>query len=130
MNYYIQELQRIKETCFSNEVQLEVALSAKRYIDTNFAEEINLALLSRREHVSKYYLIRIFKRYHGITPRQYLINKRIEQAKLLLRSGKPVSEVCYTVGFASINSFSTLFKAKTTMPPSTYRKATFDKSMP
>ena len=129
MNYYTRELQRIKESCFSNEAQLTVALNAKRYIDENFAEEVNLTFLSRTQLTSKYHLIRIFKRYFGITPRQYLINKRIGQAKKLLRSGMSVSRVCYEVGFTSINSFSTLFKVKTGVPPSVYKRATFDKSV-
>lgn len=125
MNYYIRELQRIKKSCFSNEAQLTVALNAKRYIDANFAEDIKLAFLARKQLTSKYHLIRIFKKYFGITPRQYLINKRIEQAKRLLSAGKSVSEACYEVGFASINSFSTLFKTKTGMPPSAYKKSNF-----
>jgi len=73
-------------------------------------------------------LLRIFKKYYGTTPRQYLINKRIEKAKCFLQSGKSVSDTCYIIGFESINSFSNLFKAKTGMSPSIYRKATFDKS--
>jgi len=128
MNYYIQELKKIKEACFSNELQLEVAINIKRYIDKNFDQKINLDLLARLHFTSKYHLIRIFKKYYGITPRQYLINKRIEKAKKILKSGKSVSETCYAVGLESINSFSNLFKSKTGMSPSNYRKAIFDKS--
>ena len=128
MNYYIQELKRIKEVCFSNKIQLDIAIKTKRYIDTNFEKEINLDLLAHLCFASKYHLIRVFKKYYGITPRQYLINKRIEKAKKYLESGKSVSDTCYTIGFESINSFSNLFRAKTGMPPSIYRRATFDKS--
>ena len=129
MNYYIQELQRIKEICFSNKLQVDMAIDTKRYIDTNFDKAIHLNLLARLQLTSKYHLIRVFKRYLGIAPRQYLINKRIEVAKVNLLSGQSVSDTCYAVGFESINSFSNLFKAKTGMPPSIYRKATFDKSI-
>ena len=128
MNYYIQELERIKGICFSNEIQLEVAINTKRYLDTNFEQEINLDLLAHLQYTSKYHLIRVFKRYYGVTPRQYLINKRIEKAKIFLKSGKSVSDTCYAIGFESINSFSNLFKTKTGMSPSIYRRATFDKS--
>ena len=128
MNYYIKELERIKEICFSNKIQLDIAINTKRYIDRNFDKEINLNLLAHLHFASKYHLIRVFKKYYGITPRQYLINKRIEKAKIFLASGKSVSDTCYTIGFESINSFSNLFKAKTGMPPSVYRRATFDKS--
>ncbi|MEL6866814.1 MAG: AraC family transcriptional regulator [Bacteroidota bacterium] len=128
MNHYIQELERIKKICFSNKIQLDMAIDTKRYIDANFDEKINLDLLSHLRFTSKYHLIRIFKKYYGLTPRQYLIAKRIEQAKKILKKGHSVSDACYMVGFESINSFSNLFKAKTGMAPSAYRKATFDKS--
>ena len=128
MNYYAQELKRIKGICFSNQVQIDIAVNTKRYIDTNYDKEINLDLLAHLQFSSKYHLIRVFKKYYGITPRQYLINKRIEKAKNLLKSGKSVSDTCHTIGFDSIHSFSNLFKAKTGVPPSLYRRATFDKS--
>lgn len=127
-NYYIQEAERIKSICFSNTIQIDIAVNTKRYIDANFDQKISLDVLSHIQFTSKYHLIRIFKKYHGITPRQYLINKRIEQAKKRLKSGVSVSDACYTVGFESVNSFSNLFKTKTGMSPSIYRKATFDKS--
>lgn len=126
--HYIQELERIKAICFSNELQLAIAINTKRYIDTHFDQEINLELLARLRFSSKFHLIRVFKKYYGTTPKQYLINKRIAVAKTQLKSGKTVAEACYSVGFDSISSFSTLFRAKTGMPPSVYRKATFDKS--
>lgn len=128
MNDYIQKLQRLKETWFSNQVQIDVAVSAKKYLDTHFQESIDLDLLARISGTSKYHLLRLFKHYFGITPRQYLINKRIEQAKRLLQTGTPVSDTCYAVGFSSVHSFSRLFKAKTGMPPSKYKRAIFDKA--
>lgn len=128
MTYYIQELERIKGICFSNKVQIDIAVNTRRCIDTNFDKEINLDFLAHLQFTSKYHLIRVFKKYHGITPRQYLINKRIEIAKKKLKSGKSVSDTCYSIGFGSVNSFSNLFKAKTGIPPSLYKRATFDKS--
>ena len=127
MNHYIQELERIKAICFSNKLQIDLAINTKRYIDTHFDNEIKLERLAQLLYTSKFHLIRVFKKYHGITPRQYLIQKRISQAKKMLRSGASVSDTCYAIGFESVHSFSTLFKTKTGMPPSEYRKATFDK---
>jgi len=127
MTYYVQELKRIKKICFSNKIQINIAVNTKRYIDTNFSKEINLDLLARLQFISKYHLIRVFKKYYGITPNQYLINKRIEKAKNILKSGKSVSETCHKIGFESIGSFSNLFKHKTGISPSIYRRAIFDK---
>lgn len=127
MTYYIQELNRIKKSCFSNKIQLEIAINTKRYIDTNFATDINLDLLAHLRFTSKYHLIRVFKKYYGITPRQYLINKRIKEAKKRLEAGRTVSDTCYDIGFESINTFSNLFKTKTGKSPSAYKRATFNK---
>ena len=107
MTYYTQKLADLKEICFSNKFQLDLAIHTKRYIDTHFDQDINLDLLAHIQLTSKYHLIRVFKKYYGTTPRQYLINKRIEQAKKMLRSGRAVSDTCYSVGFESPNSFST-----------------------
>lgn len=128
MNRYIQELERIKEICFSNQIQIDLAVNTKKYIDANFNKALNLDVIAHLQFTSKYHLIRVFKKYHGITPRQYLINKRIERAKEILKSGKSVSEACYEIGFESVTSFSHLFKTKTGKSPSVYRRATFDKS--
>ena len=128
MNNYIDEVNRIKSICFSNKIQIDLAINTKNYINANFNQSINLNLLAHLQFTSKYHLIRVFKKYYGITPRQYLINKRIEKAKNNLKSGHSVSDTCYTVGFESISSFSNLFKVKTGISPSDFRRATFDKS--
>lgn len=127
MTYYVQELNRIKKICFSNKIQLEIAIETKRYIDTHYSKEIKLDLLAHLRFTSKYHLIRVFKKYYGVTPRQYLINKRIEEAKKSLEAGRTVSDTCYDIGFESLNTFSNLFKAKTGKSPSTYKRATFNK---
>ncbi|MEM6724451.1 MAG: AraC family transcriptional regulator [Bacteroidota bacterium] len=127
MNHFLEEVERIKGIVFANQPQVDLAVNTKRYIDTHFDTPINLEVLAQAQLTSKYHLARIFKKYHGITPRQYLINKRIQKAKAELAAGKSVSDTCYSVGFESIHSFSNLFKSKTGMPPSAYRKATFDK---
>ena len=57
-----------------------------------------------------------------MTPRQYLIDKRIEKSKELLKTGLSVTEVCFQVGFESLGSFSTLFKGKTKKSLSQFRK--------
>lgn len=130
MTYYARELQRIKSQCFSNEQQLSIAVGTKRYLDRHFDEAISLEQLAQAQATSKYNLLRIFKKYLGVTPRQYLIDKRIEQAKRLLQQGRSVSDACYLVGYGSIQSFSALFKGRTGLSPTAYQRATFDKPKP
>lgn len=67
-------------------------------------------------------MLRLFKKYYGITPRQYLIDKRIEKSKTLLKDGRSVSESCFDVGLESIGSFSSIFKSRTGKSPSVYQK--------
>jgi len=128
MNYFLQEVERIKGIVYANQVQLDLAVNTKQYIDANYGLELNLDLLAHVQLTSKYHLVRVFKKHYGVTPRQYLIHKRIGQAKILLQAGKSVSDTCSEVGFESIYSFSNLFKSKTGHSPSAFKRATFDKS--
>ena len=89
---------------------------------------MNLDYLSRVRFVSKYHMLRLFKRHYGITPRQYLIDKRIAKSKEQLKKGMSVTESCFAVGFESIGSFSTLFKAKTGKSPRKYQKEQLSRS--
>ncbi|MEO0779349.1 MAG: AraC family transcriptional regulator [Bacteroidota bacterium] len=127
MTDYVKELHRINKICFSNRAQIERSVDVKRYLDRNFEKDINLDRLAHLNGTSKYHMIRIFKKYHGVTPRQYLIERRMIAAKKLLAQGKSVSETCYSIGFASVHSFSNLFKSKTGKSPSAYKRAIFDK---
>jgi len=85
-------------------------VQAKLYIDNNYAEKIDLNNISGEACFSKFHFIRLFKTIYGKTPHQYLISYRIEKAIQLLRAERPVTEVCFMVGFESVSSFSGLFK--------------------
>jgi AraC-like DNA-binding protein len=85
-------------------------VQAKLFIDNNYADNIDLDNISDEAYFSKFHFIRLFKNIYGKTPHQYLTFVRIEKAMLLFRAGKPVTEVCYSVGFESLTSFSGLFK--------------------
>jgi len=129
MTYYQKEITRIKSKCYSNKGQIETVIGIRHYINNNFDKELNLDMLSRIRFTSKFHLLRMFKRYYGQTPKQYLIDKRIEQAKELLTQGKNITETCFNIGFDSPSSFSTLFKTRVGLTPSGFQKrATFTKS--
>lgn len=128
MTFYQSEIQRIKTTCFSNKKQLETAIGVKNYIEANYERDLNLDVLSHLKFVSKYHLLRLFKKYYGMTPRQYLIDVRIEKSKEQLQQQLSVTETCFAVGFESLGSFSSLFKAKTGKSPSEYQKEQLSRS--
>ena len=95
-------------------------VQAKLFIDTNFADRIDLNAIADEAYFSKFHFIKQFKAIYKRTPHQYLIYVRIEKARELLQAGTPVSEVCFSVGFESLPSFSGLFKRLTGMSPSSY----------
>jgi AraC-like DNA-binding protein len=69
------------------------------------------------------HLSREFRRAYGESPYSYLMTRRIERAMALLRRGElSVTEVCFTVGFSSLGTFSTRFTELVGVPPSTYRE--------
>ncbi|MBD0332249.1 MAG: helix-turn-helix transcriptional regulator [Chitinophagaceae bacterium] len=122
MTFYENELVRIKSICYSNQGQIDTVIGTRNYIDNNFENDLNLDLLSYIRFTSKYHLLRLFKRYYGLTPRQYLIDKRITKSKEFLIQGMTITETCFAVGFKSPGSFSTLFKDKIGLTPTEFQK--------
>lgn len=96
-------------------------VTAKLYIDDNFAEPIDLKDISEKAFLSRFHFHRLFTRIYRKTPHQYLTKKRIEKAKDLLAENMPVTDVCNEVGFESIGSFSVLFKKEIGFAPQYYR---------
>ncbi|BAO77253.1 helix-turn-helix domain-containing protein [Winogradskyella sp. PG-2] len=128
MTLYEKKLKKINAIVYSKQEQLETVISIKNYIDNNYENDLNLNYLSRIRFVSKYHMLRLFKKYYGLTPRQYLIDKRISKSKEQLKNGMSVTETFYAVGFESIGSFSTLFKTKTGKSPSEFQKKQLSRS--
>ena len=122
MTYYLREITRIKNNCYSNQGQLDTVIGTRHYINNNFDNELNLDLLSHIRFTSKFHLLRLFKRYYGQTPMQYLIDRRLDKSKELLLKGQSVTETCFDIGFESPSSFSTLFKSKFGLTPTEFQK--------
>lgn len=128
MTFYEKELNRIRSVVYSNEGQIDSVINVRNYIENNYDVDLNLDVLSRIQFVSKYHLLRLFKKYYGLTPRQYLINKRIAKSKEHLKNGMSVTETCFAVGFESLGSFSTLFKSRTGKSPKEFQKEQLSRS--
>ena len=97
-------------------------VQAKLFIDSNYAEKIDIDNISDEAYFSKYHFIRLFKEVYGTTPHQYLKNVRINKAQQKLKEGHSVTDTCFSVGFDSLSSFSGLFKKMTGQSPSNYAK--------
>ncbi len=95
---------------------------ARDHVDRHFADDLDLDRLARVAGVSKYHFVRSFEAAYGETPIRYLTRRRVERAQDLLRSANlTVTEVCMAVGYASLGSFSTRFRALTGESPVAYR---------
>ena len=100
-------------------------LRAIQYIEDNLSNKINLDLLAREAHLSKYHFSRIFYRHMKMTPVQFVMRMRIEAAKELLKvnNGRNISHVGEQVGFNNFSSFVRQFKSITGKTPSNYKKS-------
>ena len=94
------------------------------YIRQNYAEQIVLDDLISVVHLSKYYFLKLFKQNTGMTPYEYLINYRINKAKVMLRTtGLSVMAIGLEVGFTDESNFIKQFKKVVRMTPLNYRKS-------
>ena len=99
-------------------------LRARDLADTRYGEPLDLATLAREANVSPRHFSRSFRRVFGETPYQYLLSRRLERARHLLRTtDMTVAEVCLEVGFTSVGSFTTTFKRQVGVSPTTFREA-------
>src|SRR4051794_1866584 len=98
-------------------------LRARDLIDARYGEPLDVAAIARSAHASPAHFSRSFKKLFGETPHQYLLTRRIERAKHLLRSTDlSVTEVSLQVGFASLGSFSATFKRLVGSTPREFRR--------
>lgn len=92
------------------------------YINDNFSSKITLDSLVEMFYVNKYYLCHIFKNETGISIINYVNSKRLSEAEKLLKfSDLSITEICYKIGFNSINHFLKLFKNTYSATPKKYR---------
>ncbi len=98
-------------------------LRARDAIDGSYAEPLDVPTLARIAHVSEAHFIRSFRAAFGETPNRYLQRRRVERAMWLLRTtDRSVTVICMDVGFASLGTFSRVFREIVGEPPSAYRR--------
>ena len=125
MTYYHTQVLKINNQHFPKSHIIGHLIRAKKFIDENYSENINLKIISGSSFISKFHFIRLFKKCYGRTPHQYLTEKRIQLAKQLLQSNCSVAETCYRVGFDSTTSFAAIFKKYAGCSPSMFQKKQF-----
>jgi AraC-like DNA-binding protein len=95
---------------------------ARDLMDREYARPLDVAALARAALMSPAHFSRQFRAAYGETPYGYLMTRRIERAKALLRIGDlSVTEVCLEVGCTSLGSFSARFTELVGETPTAYR---------
>jgi AraC-like DNA-binding protein len=101
---------------------LEYLRRARDLMDREYASALDVAALARAALMSTAHFSRQFRATYGETPYGYLMTRRIERAKALLRRGDlSVTEVCMAVGCTSLGSFSARFTQLVGETPTAYR---------
>lgn len=101
----------------------QACVAAKRYIDAHYKENVTLDDLANLTHINKYYLAHVFNNDYKMSPISYLITRRLEESKNLLRiTNYAIAEVAAYSGFSSPSYFSQSFKKNTGMRPAEYRQ--------
>ena len=96
---------------------------ARDHADRHYAEPLDLDLLASIAGLSKFHFQRLFKATYGRTPAAYVSERRVERAQDLLRATNlTVTEVCHAVGFSSLGSFSSRFRALVGESPSDFQR--------
>ena len=94
---------------------------ARDFMDREYARPLDVPAMGRAALMSPAHFARKFRAAYGETPYSYLMTRRIERAKALLRQGIPVTDACMAVGCTSLGSFSSRFTEVVGETPSQYR---------
>lgn len=93
------------------------------YINTNIEKKLEVEQLLQTTQWTKRHLTRIFMQYLQISPYQYILIRKIEKAKSLLKETNiPINEIAFDLGFQSYSSFTNTFKKINNETPDNYRK--------
>ena len=103
----------------------------REWIEDNFNRTLTLDELAGIAAMNHQHLLRLFSKVFHKTPHQYIIDRRIAEARqLLLDPGMTVADVCLAIGWDSLSTFSQLFKQRTGQTPGEYRKASGSDHIP
>src|ERR1700722_10091423 len=94
---------------------------ARDRIDRDYAQPLDVPAMARTALMSPAHFSRKFRAAYGENPYSYLMTRRIERDKALLRQGSSVSDTCIAVGCTSLGSFSSRFTEIVGTTPSQYR---------
>ncbi|MBK9983000.1 MAG: helix-turn-helix transcriptional regulator [Saprospiraceae bacterium] len=117
---FLHQLQAVKRS--TREETLRRLLIGKHYIDEHYLQNPEIPDIARQASLSQFYFFRNFKMAFGITPYQYMMHKRLEHAKNLIKNNVPVSKIASDCHYPDVFTFSKAFKKKYGYAPSMLMK--------
>lgn len=98
-------------------------IRARDYLDAHFDRDIELAKMARVASLSPFHFLRAFRRETGLTPHAYLMNRRVNAARVRLGRGEAPADVALACGFFDQSHLTRVFKAHIGVTPGAYRSA-------
>ena len=116
-----------KLTAIQNERNHHMVRKAKDYIKAHVSDPLTVTDISAQFRLSPYYFSTLFKNLTGMCIRDYIVQERIEKAKVLLKNpNKKIQDIALESGYQDAAHFNRAFKKITGLSPSKFR--TFDQS--
>lgn len=107
---------------YINQINDDYVIPIWEVMESNYCYDLNLAAFAEIANRSTSTFRRDFEAHYGSTPGKWLTNKRLEKARLLLRSSeKAIGDITFACGFKNVSHFSRIFKEKFNLSPSAYR---------
>lgn len=124
LNLKLQELYIMIERAHNTDKKMSKNFGfAINYINDNYREKINFPEFSKKLNMSYSYFRHNFKKLTGLSPQNFLIKNRLEQAEKMLKKGElNCTEIAYYCGFSNSAQFTDMFKRKYGITPTDYRK--------
>lgn len=93
------------------------------YVEASLAEPIRLDDLARLAGLSAFHFQRMFRASFGLSPHGFTRRRRVERARLMLRTGEPIAAIAAACGFGDQSHLTRVFKSETGLTPAAYRAA-------
>lgn len=111
-----------ESSCTPVNIMSDLVRETMIYVKSHLGEPFTLDDISSYFHLNGNYVSRQFKKHTGLTLRAYILDEKIENARILLEKGKNVSDACYLSGFSDYSNFLRSFKKLVGISPGEFRR--------